>query len=44
MEDKIKTIEMGGHRILDGDGKSHYIPAGWRHLSWRSKTGSGFKF
>jgi len=28
------AITDSGHRILDGDGISHYIPKGWLHLSW----------
>ena len=30
----------GGHRILDMDGMSHYIPTGWIQLSWKSKEGA----
>ena len=29
----------GGHRVLDADGVSHYIPAGWKHLYWKAKPG-----
>jgi hypothetical protein len=25
-----------GHRILDGDEVSHYIPYGWNKISWRT--------
>ena len=28
-----------GHRVLDANGTSHYIPLGWIHLSWRAKNG-----
>lgn len=28
-----------GHRLLDAEGISHYIPSGWKHLSWKSKQG-----
>jgi len=28
------AITDSGHRILDGEGISHYIPKGWIHLSW----------
>lgn len=29
----------GGHRILDADGVSHYVPSGWIHLAWKAKEG-----
>ena len=29
----------GGHRVLDAEGISHYIPKGWIHLSWKVKEG-----
>lgn len=31
---KLNVSKSGGHRILDSDGISHYIPSGWIHLSW----------
>lgn len=31
---KINVSESGGHRILDADGMSWYIPSGWRALRW----------
>lgn len=45
--DKIVRIEnplklklsAAGHRVLDGQGISHYIPKGWHHLSWKAKDG-----
>ena len=30
----------GGHRVLDSAGVSHYIPATWKHLSWKAKDGA----
>ena len=36
----LNVSESGGHRIFDGLGVSHYIPAGWIHLSWLVKEGS----
>ena len=32
---KLNVSKSGGHRILDSEGISHYIPTGWQHLSWR---------
>lgn len=36
---RLNVSESGGHRIFDVDGVSHYIPAGWIHLSWVAKDG-----
>ncbi len=33
------NVSRGGHRILDKDGISHYVPKGWLHLSWKAKDG-----
>jgi len=30
----LNISESGGHRLLDNDGKSHYIPTGWVHIYW----------
>lgn len=32
-------VSDNGHRILDADGVSHYIPFGWVHLKWQAKDG-----
>lgn len=32
---KLNVSRTGGHRILDTEGVSHYIPAGWIKLSWK---------
>jgi len=33
------AVSKSGHRILDEEGVSHYIPYGWKHLSWKVKEG-----
>ncbi len=35
----LSVSESGGHRLLDAEGVSHYIPSGWVHLSWKAKEG-----
>lgn len=35
----IHISTSGGHRILDSNGVSHYIPTGWIHLRWETKEG-----
>lgn len=37
---QLNVSESGGHRIFDSHGVSHYIPAGWIHLSWQVKDGA----
>lgn len=32
----LNVSRSGGHRIFDNSGRSHYIPKGWRHLSWKA--------
>jgi len=36
---KLNVSKSGGHRVLDNEGKSHYIPACWYHLEWKVKDG-----
>lgn len=36
---KLNVSASGGHRVLDADGTSHYVPAKWIHLFWQVKTG-----
>ncbi len=36
---RIHVSSSGGHRIEDTLGVSHYIPAGWVHLSWQTREG-----
>lgn len=43
--DKPKQLNVakgGGHRVLDAEGVSHYIPTGWKHLSWRANPPFSF--
>ena len=35
----LSVSESGGHRLLDSEGISHYVPAGWVHLSWKAMEG-----
>ena len=30
------SISKNGHRVLDITGVSHYIPVGWRYLTWKA--------
>ena len=32
-------VSPSGHRVLDGDGVSHYIPSGFLHIEWKAKEG-----
>lgn len=34
------SVSAGGHRILDGEGFSHYIPKGWIRITWKVKAGN----
>lgn len=33
------AVSDSGHRILDEDGESHYIPYGWSQIRWRAADG-----
>lgn len=35
----LYVAPSGSHRIVDKDGRSHYIPAGWKHLWWLPENG-----
>ena len=35
----LHVSASGGHRVLDAEGYSHYIPSGWKLLTWRVKPG-----
>ena len=35
----LNVSASGGHRVLDAEGVSHYIPSGWKHLYWKVKEG-----
>jgi hypothetical protein len=37
---KLNVSESRGHRIYDAEGRSHYIPWGWIHLSWEAREGA----
>jgi len=30
------SVSKSGHRVLDSDGVSHFIPFGWTHLEWKA--------
>lgn len=32
-------VSENGHRILDAEGISHYVPMKWIHLRWKTKEG-----
>lgn len=32
------NVSRSGHRLLDAEGNSHYIPKGWVHLVWKAKN------
>lgn len=36
---QLSVSESGGHRLLDAEGISHYVPGGWVHLTWKAKNG-----
>ena len=33
------NVSKTGHRVLDAQGVSHYIPKGWIHLLWEVSEG-----
>lgn len=37
---KLHVSPAHSHRLVDADGASHYVPAGWLHLKWTVKPGS----
>lgn len=37
---KLNVSKSGGHRLFAADGVSHYVPAGWLGLSWKTKPGA----
>ncbi len=40
IENPLKLcVKDNGHRVWDAQGVSHYVPSGWRHLSWTVKEG-----
>lgn len=38
----LHVSKSGGHRILDSQGNSHYIPTGWTQLTWKVKEGQPY--
>jgi len=40
----LNVSASGGHRILDAEDTSHYIPSGWIHLCWETKDDNAFRF
>lgn len=30
----LNVSRSGGHRVVDANGVSHYVPSGWFHLKW----------
>lgn len=36
----LNVSVTGGHRILDGNGLSHYIHPGWFEIIWKAREGS----
>lgn len=33
------AVSDNGHRVLDANNVSHYIPLGWEHLEWEVEEG-----
>ena len=40
----LNVSNSGGHRILDANNVSHYIPYKWIHLYWETKDHNAFRF
>lgn len=41
---KLNVSKSGGHRVLDAENVSHYIPSGWIHLFWETDDENAFWF
>ena len=39
---ELNVSKSGGHRVLDKEGISHYIPNGWRRLYWKASPPFSF--
>ena len=37
---RYRNYGGNSHRIVDGKGVSHYMPAGWIHIYWKRKKGT----
>lgn len=35
----LNVSKGGGHRLVDAQGESHYVPKGWFHLKWKVRDG-----
>lgn len=35
-------VSNNGHRIVDADGFSHYVPKGWIHMTFKASDGEPF--
>jgi hypothetical protein len=35
----LSVSKSGGHRVLDAEGKSHYLMPSRNHLEWKAKDG-----
>jgi len=40
----LNVSKSGGHRLLDANDKSHYIPYKWIHLYWETDDDNAFRF
>lgn len=40
----LNVSKSGGHRILDANNVSHYIPYKWIHLFWETDDNNAFRF
>lgn len=40
----LNVSKSGGHRILDKNNISHYIPSGWMHLYWETDDDTAIRF
>jgi len=40
----INVSKSGGHRILDSNNVSHYIPYKWIHLFWETTDNIAFRW
>ena len=36
----INVSRSGGHKVIDAEGITHYIPKGWLELTWKAKDGA----
>jgi hypothetical protein len=39
---QLNVSKSGGHRVIDGNGESHYVPSGWRRLHWKAEPPFSF--